>query len=256
VIKYFLIRIVRRIGRLQKHNYLSVRIEDYIENAFFNLNIIKNKRNLYNLRKLSSLHEYYEFAVDIFDPHQNKDEILSLLCLIDKYKPKIVCEIGTATGGTNFLISQYPKTVTTMIGIDLFVRNKFMLSRYNRNERELHYIDGSSYDSTSINKVKRILKDRYIDILFIDGDHSYEGAMKDYLNYSPLVKEGGLIVFHDIIPDYHTRFGKQTGKYAGDVPILWNELKEKHKHHEFVDDKQQDGLGIGVLHHTNNLGIS
>lgn len=252
MIKNFLIRIVRRISRAQKWNYLSVRIEDYIENAFFNLNTTKIEQNLQKLNKLSTLREYYKFAAEIFDPHQNMEEILSLLVLIDTKKPKIVCEIGTATGGTNFLLSQFPKSVTTMIGIDLYVKNKFMLKRFNRNKKILHFVDGSSYETRTVEKVKCLLNYRNIDVLFIDGDHSYEGAMKDYLNYSPLVKEGGIIVFHDIIPDYLTRFGKQTGKYAGDVPILWNELKSKYKHHEFINDKKQDGLGIGVLHHTNN----
>lgn len=35
------------------------------------------------------------------------------------------------------------------------------------------------------------------DLLFIDGDHSYEGAKQDFDLYFPIVKEGGLVVFHD-----------------------------------------------------------
>ena len=250
MIKNLLLKFVRRLGRTNKFHIECIKIEDIIEKAFFRFNRFKLRQNLKRLNKLNTLEDYYEFAVDIFDPHQNKDEILNLLCLIDSSKAKIVCEIGTATGGTNFLISQYPKTVTTMIGIDLFVRNKFMLSRYNRNERELHYIDGCSYDSKSIDKVKQILKGRCIDILFIDGDHSYNGVKKDYINYSPFVKDKGLIVFHDIIPDCLTKFGKQTGTYSGDVPILWNELKTKFKYKEIINNKDQDGLGIGILHHS------
>jgi MMP 1-O-methyltransferase len=37
-----------------------------------------------------------------------------------------------------------------------------------------------------------------IDLLFIDGDHSYEGVVKDYLDWAPLVKKGGIIAFHDV----------------------------------------------------------
>ena len=249
MIKNFLIKNVRRLARINTFHFYCIKIEDFIEKVFFTLHRIQLIQNLKRLNKLTTLQDYYDFAVDIFDPHQNKDEILNLLCLIDASKPKIICEIGTATGGTNFLISQFPKTVTTMIGIDLFVKNKFMLSSYNRNERDLHYIDGSSYDSKTIHKVKRILKDRYIDILFIDGDHSYNGVKKDYINYSPFVKDKGLIIFHDIIPDYLTKFGKETGTYSGDVPVLWNELKTKFKYKEFVNNKDQDGLGIGILYH-------
>lgn len=36
-----------------------------------------------------------------------------------------------------------------------------------------------------------------IDLLFIDGDHSYEGALNDLKAWVPLVKENGLICLHD-----------------------------------------------------------
>jgi predicted O-methyltransferase YrrM len=36
-----------------------------------------------------------------------------------------------------------------------------------------------------------------IDFIFIDGDHSYEACKADILAWSPLVKEGGVIAFHD-----------------------------------------------------------
>jgi hypothetical protein len=36
-----------------------------------------------------------------------------------------------------------------------------------------------------------------INFLFIDGDHSIEGASYDFENYSPKVVKGGLIAFHD-----------------------------------------------------------
>lgn len=39
--------------------------------------------------------------------------------------------------------------------------------------------------------------DKPIDVLFIDGDHSYEGARDDWNNFSPFVKSGGWVVFHD-----------------------------------------------------------
>ena len=250
MIKNLLLKFLRRLGRTNKFHFYCIKIEDIIEKLFFTFNIITIIQNLKRLNKLNTLEDYYDFAVDIFDTHQNKEEILNLLELIETKKTKIICEIGTATGGTNFLLSQFPKSTTTMIGIDLYVRNKFLLKRFNRKNITLHFVDGSSYENRTVEKIKRILNKRFIDVLFIDGDHSYEGVKKDYLIYSQLVKEGGLIVFHDIIPDYYTKFGQKTGSYAGNVPVLWNELKTKFKYKEFINNKDQDGLGIGILYHS------
>lgn len=36
-----------------------------------------------------------------------------------------------------------------------------------------------------------------IDLAFIDGDHSHEGALKDFRNVYPLMKNGGVILAHD-----------------------------------------------------------
>lgn len=40
-----------------------------------------------------------------------------------------------------------------------------------------------------------------IELLWIDGDHSYEGAMADFELYAPHVVEGGIIAFHDATQD-------------------------------------------------------
>jgi len=39
--------------------------------------------------------------------------------------------------------------------------------------------------------------ENHIDFLFIDGDHNYEGVKKDWDLFSPLLKKGSLIAFHD-----------------------------------------------------------
>jgi len=36
-----------------------------------------------------------------------------------------------------------------------------------------------------------------LDFLFIDGDHSYDGCHQDWVDWSPLVREGGIIALHD-----------------------------------------------------------
>src|SRR5262249_46382420 len=40
-----------------------------------------------------------------------------------------------------------------------------------------------------------------IDLLFIDGDHSYEGVKHDWEAFSPFVQPFGLVIFHDTLWD-------------------------------------------------------
>jgi predicted O-methyltransferase YrrM len=40
-----------------------------------------------------------------------------------------------------------------------------------------------------------------IDLLFIDGDHSYNGVVRDIAAWTPHVKVGGVIIFHDAAPE-------------------------------------------------------
>lgn len=47
--------------------------------------------------------------------------------------------------------------------------------------------------STNVSK----LPDSYFDMVYIDGDHAYEGAMKDALAVLPKMKPGGVIIFND-----------------------------------------------------------
>lgn len=46
-----------------------------------------------------------------------------------------------------------------------------------------------------------VLHGRQIDLLFIDGDHHYAPVRADYLKFSPFVRPGGVLVFHDYVND-------------------------------------------------------
>ncbi|HVZ95247.1 MAG TPA: class I SAM-dependent methyltransferase [Chitinophagaceae bacterium] len=50
--------------------------------------------------------------------------------------------------------------------------------------------------STQRKIIKQASKKKY-SIIYIDGDHSYQGALFDIQNYSPLLEEGGFLVMDD-----------------------------------------------------------
>jgi predicted O-methyltransferase YrrM len=52
------------------------------------------------------------------------------------------------------------------------------------------------FSTNVIDQVKGLTPD--LDLLFIDGDHSYEGAKADWEGYKSFLKKGSVVVFHDI----------------------------------------------------------
>ncbi len=55
--------------------------------------------------------------------------------------------------------------------------------------------------------------DKPIDLLFVDGDHSYDGCMGDLIKYAPLVKKGGYILVHDYERDVWPAVKKACDDY-------------------------------------------
>lgn len=86
-----------------------------------------------------------------------------------------------------------------------------------------------------------------IDVLHIDGNHELHQALTDYENYSPLVRPGGFIVFHDTqhVLATHSLGAKHVFQYFQQQRVgqTW----------EFFDckgermDGAKRGIGIGVI---------
>ena len=167
----------------------------------------------------------------------------------------MVCEIGTYSGGHFYMLSRSLPSITTLIGIDLRVRNKSFLRRLVPHGLDIHLIDGDSRSSGVHDAVERAAGGQRIDVLFIDGDHTYDGVRSDFLNYRDLVRDGGVIAFHDIVEDHWTRFGRTTVAWTGDVPEFWRRLKAHAETFEFVADADQDGYGIGALIHSAAMAV-
>ncbi len=178
---------------------------------------------------------------------QVKSEIAGLIDFIAAQNPKNFVEIGTADGGTHFLIRKLCESIDKCVAIDTDIRNRYLLDRITATAQS-HYIRGFSNSQKVQNAFKKIFpREQMLDVLFIDGDHSYVGVKGDFELYAKQVKSGGLIIFHDIVEDWGQRHGRTTNKYTGGVPKFYSEIKDQYEYKEFVDDPDQDGFGIGVI---------
>lgn len=94
------------------------------------------------------------------------------------------------------LVSRSLKEIAIGIdmGTDIGTDNKDY--HFNKGIR-IEVITGLSEDNITIEKAKNILKDRKVDFLYIDGHHEFFNVNSDYNNYSPFVRKGGIIGFHD-----------------------------------------------------------
>ncbi len=77
----------------------------------------------------------------------------------------------------------------------------------------------------------------------IDGDHTYEGVKREFELYAPFVRPGGVIGFHDVLPNELSP--------ECEVDRFWSELKRGRRAEEFLDPYDDRGAGqwggIGVV---------
>jgi hypothetical protein len=76
---------------------------------------------------------------------------------------------------------------------DYLARVNEIFSRFQLDRGRSRMIRGYSTDPQII----RSLVDESFDVLYIDGDHSYEGVVSDIRHYGPLVRESGFLVVDD-----------------------------------------------------------
>lgn len=157
-------------------------------------------------------HPYNLLAPD--DPSANPTTTYKEEEAIRKYcqNAKVVVEIGTFEGYTGALMLKDMPSGGMLIAIDPFEAlwtdgdRKFQkgskaicnlafkrAAAENKNDVSFEVIKQSSRDFD----VSRFDKLGGIDLLFIDGDHSYDGCRADWDGFSPLVNPGGVVVIHD-----------------------------------------------------------
>jgi cephalosporin hydroxylase len=192
-----------------------------------------------------------------FPATQKRAEILLLLSLLTDLRPRFLCEIGSASGGTLFLLCQVAAPDATILSLDIeYTRLKrAVFPCFRRGSQRVICLAADSHAPATLHNVVKCLAGNRLDFLFIDGDHSWNGVKSDFEMYAPLVRPGGIVAFHDIVPDFRTRYGTPTVADVGQVPEYWAKLKSRPcRYDEFIEDPNQDGCGIGVIH-CNSLDM-
>lgn len=181
---------------------------------------------------------------------QVQSELRSFLELLSTEPPRAVVEVGTGRGGTLFLLAAVAQRDAVLVSIDaadkeglfggerVYKRRARLYRALGAPGQSVVFISADSHHDQTRRAVEVALHGRSIDVLFIDGDHTRAGVEADYRMYSPLVRKGGLVAFHDIVPG--------PAEHVGGVPEFWQQLRDGNSL-ELVEDWSQGGCGIGVL---------
>jgi predicted O-methyltransferase YrrM len=184
----------------------------------------------------------------VIPPLQERQEILWAIDIAKTYSKEfaIIVEIGSWWGGNLVMLSYLLENEGLLISIETEEVVKLEVDKV----REITGIDLYHIKKPSgkaFADLAYYLDGRLIDLLFYDAGDRYEDIRDDYALYSPLIKQGGLWMMHDI-------------SRVGGGPKFWSEISKDRpcaslvvpKSEEFIRNCKRAGkharhTGIGIL---------
>jgi O-antigen biosynthesis protein len=166
--------------------------------------------------------------------------------LVDMERPKLIVELGSFSGASYCAFCQAINTLgleTRSFAIDTWqgdshagVYGEDVLNELRMYHDPLYskfstLIQGSFDDSVGK------FKNGSIDLLHIDGYHTYDAVKSDFYSWLPKMNDEGIVLFHD------------TNVHKGGFGVwkLWAELKGVYPCFEFLH-----GSGLGILYIGKN----
>jgi predicted O-methyltransferase YrrM len=164
--------------------------------------------------------------------------------LLQKYAKdrKALVEIGVAEGASALALRRVADSSGVLYLIDPYLPGRIPGINLSKvcaqihvrqcKNAKVHFLREFSYN------VSKDWQDP-IDFLFIDGDHSYEGCLRDWKDWSPFIVRGGVAAFHDA----RTFTAGWTQKDWGPVKVV-NDLFRKQTIYDWQILDEVDSLVI------------
>ncbi len=159
--------------------------------------------------------------------------------LVKKIKPEIIVELGTHTGNSLCGFAQAVKEAdlpTQIYGVDTWQGDKHAGTYAAEIYQTLN-----KYVVTEFPKVKLLrmmfdealahFQNESVDLLHIDGLHTYDAVKHDFTTWLPKVKQTGIVIFHDTQVQ-----NKDFGVFR-----FWEEIKQQYTTFNFP---HSNGLGV------------
>lgn len=185
----------------------------------------------------------FPFLVDCAD-HIWFGHIFFAYDLIRNIRPATIVELGTYYGTSISSMAQAVKDgnlSTKIFAIDCWEGDEHAGYYGNYVYEHVQALVKKYYSQINIFLVRKYFdqalsdfEEQTIDILHIDGLHTYDAVKKDYENWLPKMKPNGVILFHDIFVQHYG------------VKDLWAELKQN-SNFRTIEFPQSYGLGVLFL---------
>jgi O-antigen biosynthesis protein len=170
-----------------------------------------------------------------------QEHIPFAMFLVDVLRPQIIVELGTHYGDSYCAFCQAVKDLSTntrCFAVDTWqgdpqagIYGPEVLDDL-RSHHDSLYGGFSKLVQSTFDEALRQFEDESIDLLHIDGCHTYEAVKHDFESWLPKVRPGGVVVLHDIA-EVQSDFGANR---------FWAEINPGYSHFEFAH-----GHGLGVL---------
>ncbi|WP_239350282.1 HAD-IA family hydrolase [Snodgrassella communis] len=160
--------------------------------------------------------------------------------LIEEQRPNVIVELGTHSGNSYLAMCQ--AVAENGIGTKCYAVDTWKGDEHAGNYGEevfnqlakyhnKHYAGFSNLMRMTFDEANTYFSEKSIDLLHIDGFHTYDVVEHDFKNWLSKMSENGIVLFHDINVR-ERNFG---------VWKLWEELCTQYPNYEF---KHSHGLGV------------
>ncbi len=166
--------------------------------------------------------------------------------IIELIKPKIIVELGTHYGVSFFSFCEAAEKYANdsyIYGVDTWSGDK-QAGYYGdevytsvKDHLDKYHSQRAQMIRCSFNEAEALFNSDSIDLIHIDGLHTYEAVKEDYDTWLPKLKDGGTFLFHDW----------NVKEEGFGVWKLWEEIKCKE---DFICVEMEYGYGLGIATKT------